>query len=296
MLIQKIKCWLWNQMFQYAYIRALSLRTKSNFVLDISDYETYFRNYDLEIFNIQKNYATKKDIPRYQRFSKKNKLLRPIKRIIQMICSKINPNHYEEKNMFKNPKNKNSIIDENFLHIKSWYIEWFFQSEKYFDDYTDIIKKDFEFNKSISNENKEIEKLIKETESVSIHIRRWDYLKLNNLYNILDENYYNKWISLLKKEKWNLKFFIFSDDIERCKEHLNIDNAFYVKWNNWNKAWQDMYLMSCCKHNIIANSSFSWWWAWLNNNPHKKVIAPKKWFSKEDTYQNDIIPTYWTKI
>lgn len=87
---------------------------------------------------------------------------------------------------------------------------------------------------------------------------------------------------------------IFSDNIEWCRANLSMEDALYVDWNNGVDSWQDMYLMSLCKHNIIANSSFSWWGAWLNENPNKIVIAPKQWMKSDVGV--DVIPKTWIRI
>lgn len=146
-----------------------------------------------------------------------------------------------------------------------------FQSEKYFIDHKEEIRKIF--NYEISAELKKILPLNGEL-SCSIHVRRGDYLKYPKHHPVQDIEYYKNAISLFKE---NIIFLVFSDDIEWCKQNFKglSDNLIFVENN---EDYEDLYLMSKCNHNIIANSSFSWWGAWLNNNPDKKVIAPKNWF------------------
>ena len=133
--------------------------------------------------------------------------------------------------------------------------------------------------------------------SISIHIRRGDYLhpKFNHLYgNICTIEYYKEAITILQQKYANLHFYIFSDDISWVKENLPIVPSTYIDWNKKEDSWQDMYLMSQCKHNIIANSSFSWWGAWLNNNPNKTVICPSRFMNLNQ--QSDIVPEDWIQI
>lgn len=301
MLIQKIKWWLWNQMFQYAYIKALSLRVWVPFLLDTMEYDYYkYRDYELfQLFDIKWKYAKKNDLKFYQKLYSKNKYLNFLCTKIKDVCIKFNPHHYVEKNMFDNNGWDASIIDDKFLNIKAWYIEGYFQSLKYFVDYEDIIKEDFMFKKSLSKRSDEIKKMIENSESVSIHVRRWDYLNKEciDTYWVCDIDYFNNWVKVIEgKIKKTLKFFVFSDDIPWCEENIKLSNIHFIDRNQWKDSWQDLYLMSCCKHNIIANSSFSWWWAELNSNVKKIVIAPRQWYKKINVYQNDIVPDSWIRI
>ena len=261
MLIQKIVWWLWNQMFQYAYIKALSLRNKSDFDLDLSEYKRYFVH-RLEIFDIQKKYVHHKDIPRYETIYFNNKYVNYLWfNYVKWIFKKLNQNHHYEKTF---------SFDEKFIQHQDWYIEWYFQSELYFKDFEEEIRKDFTFLSPATGKNLEILKKIQTENSVSVHIRRWDYLKGNNIniHWVCSLDYYQQAIQHVKNTVSNPIFYFFSDDIDRVKEHLKVEQAHYIDWNSWSSSREDMRLMSHCKHNIIANSSFSRW-GWLNNNPEK---------------------------
>ena len=171
-------------------------------------------------------------------------------------------------------------------------IDGFFQSEKYFKHNRQIVG-----NRLCAPDhiNKEIE--IKHGHKLkgittSIHVRRGDYIKYPNHHPVQTIEYYQKSVDLLKDKTDT--FLIFSDDIEWCKNNLNIDNSIYIEKE---KDYIELYLMAKCDNNIIANSSFSWWGAWLNTNQDKTVIAPKKWFGpaiNEET--KDIIPEKWITI
>ena len=282
----EVHSWLGNQMFIYAYVRALSLRNKTNFKLDISYYKTYFRPYQLDIFNIKKNYANNKDIPFY-----KNR--KPS--IFKWGLVRIDPLFHWEWYMKKNPLK----FDPKFLNIKRWYITWHFMSEKYFIDQREYIKNDFEFIKPISEKTKEVEKIVSNKHNtVSIHIRRWDFLKYPDCYPQIDYSYYEKAINIIKNRIDNPLFVICSDDLEYVYKNFgNLDNKIIIDFNRWENSWQDMYLMSKCKHNITAYSSFSWWWAYLNNNKNKIILCPEKRFVPQSHfYDNDIVPDNWIKI
>ena len=140
---------------------------------------------------------------------------------------------------------------------------------------------------------KTLEKLKKKIngKSISLHVRRTDYVTSNGFHPVQTVEYYNKAIETIGSYD---QILVFSDDINWCKENLNYDNVLFVE-NQDNL--EDMWLMSLCDHNIIANSSFSWWGAWLNQNKDKIVIAPKNWFGSQSNLNDlDIIPNNWVKI
>jgi len=286
-MIIKLQWWLWNQMFQYAFIKALSLRNKTNFKLNTFDYKTYFRPLELELLHIEKKYANFNEIPFYERLNSKNKYISFMFFKIKEFCKKRNKNHFFERTVG---------FDKAMLSIRLWYIEWYFQNENYFVDYQNEIKKDFSFKYPPSKRNQSIIDIISKHNSVSIHIRRGDYLLGNNLFYhwICGLDYYYDAISFIMSHLKSPLFFFFSDDMDWVKENFkNIKNSYYVDRNIWKNSYEDMRLMSLCKHNIVANSSFSWWWAWLNNNKNKIVIAPKKWFNQKNM---DIVPDWRVKI
>lgn len=292
MITQKITWWLWNQMFQYAYIKALALRNSTTFSLDVSWFDNYNpHKYGLECFAIVKKYATGRDIPFYTKRHNNNKYINMITLLLQWICKRCDPDHFLEK-WFN--------FDKHSLQIKNGYIEWYFQTEKYFKDYEDQIRKDFIFIHEPNEINKKIIQTIWWINSISVHIRRGDYLQWNNVnyHWICSIEYYKKAIEYIKEHVENPIFYFFSDDIERVKKNItsNSNTDKYINHNTWTNSWEDMRLMSHCKHNIIANSSFSWRGARLNNNSNKIVIAPKKWFATQTLNDSDIIPEKWIKL
>ena len=118
-----------------------------------------------------------------------------------------------------------------------------------------------------------------------------------NMFAHCDMDYYKNAVELITKGDTSFKVFLFSDDIEWVKENLSLPcEMIYVDCNSGRDSYRDMQLMSLCKHNIIANSSFSWWGAYLNTNPEKVVVAPKKWFADESINESDVIPTSWVRM
>lgn len=171
-------------------------------------------------------------------------------------------------------------------------IDGFFQSEKYFSHNRAEILKILgpkEFITEIID--REYGDLLKKRTS-SIHVRRGDYVNHPNHHPVQDIEYYKKGIDILKDD--TDVFLIFSDDITWCKENISTPNSVYIENQ---KDYIELYLMARCNNNIIANSSFSWWGAWLNTNENKKVIGPEKWFGPAiKEYAGDILPDTWIKI
>ncbi len=154
----------------------------------------------------------------------------------------------------------------------------YFQSEKYFINNKNVIIDTFspnESEKKLLNEFLKTIKIINNSEIVSLHVRRGDYLRFPTIHPFIGLDYINKSISLF--DDYNI--LIFSDDIKWCKENIKKENVFYV--DEKLEDYQQLWLMSLCEHNIISNSSFSWWGSYLNKNENKIVIAPKMWFGKD---------------
>lgn len=232
-------------------------------------------------------------------------------RIFLWMFRKIFPNsNFYFKRYIDDYKN---LLENNFFERyieilnnenKNVYFYGYFQSYKYFKNIEDRVRKTFIFQEIEKKEEKNYTTLedIRKFESISIHVRRGDYLhKKNNYLNVCDVEYYKKSfnyiINLLKNrgiKSGDVKFFIFSNDIDFCKNNFNFLEGYHVLYIDWNlgfNSYRDMQLMSECKHNIIPNSSFSWWGAWLNSNKEKIVIAPEYWFKGIKT--GDRCPDDW---
>ena len=179
------------------------------------------------------------------------------------------------------------------------YYKGFYQTEKYFNEVADDIRKAFTFNAALfTDKNRALEtEILNNSNAVSLHVRRGDYLQpkhWNAVGCVCQNEYYNNAIAEIKDRVEAPHFYVFSDDIKWVKDNFELENVTFIDWNTGNDSWQDMMLMSRCKHNIIANSTFSWWGAWLNPNKQKIVIAPNRWFANHDA--PNIIPDGWIKV
>ena len=211
---------------------------------------------------------------------------------------------WEYSEYFKNPINQDlnqseilSMINERsfnytpLMYQRNSDLIGYFQSEKYFENCKDLIRRHFEFNDFLF----EGSPVAGKDETCSIHIRRGDYLNLQDYHPFLGSEYYRKSIDYMRSKGIN-KFFIFSDDLDWCRNEFSTeDGIIYVEGN---KDIKDLALMSICKNNIIANSSFSWWGAWLNKNENKIVIAPNVWFgpAKRGVITDDLYCKNWLKM
>lgn len=285
MKIIKLLGGLGNQMFQYAFYLSMANRHK-NVKADINSFKNYelHNGFELEkIFGIKINKASNFMVKVFDPANNTWKY-RKLRRF------------FGAKNALLDEPNEFVFDQEILNNNKSLMYRGYWQNEGYFSDITDKIRSAFTFKKPLQDENLSISNLIKDTESISIHIRRGDYVGHSLLGGICDLNYYQKAISLIRSKVSEPIFFIFSNDIEWCKTNLSLPEANYISWNKDANSYIDMQLMSLCKHNIIANSSFSWWGAWLNKNENKIVIAPKRWINDSSYDDSDICPKSWIRL
>jgi hypothetical protein len=167
----------------------------------------------------------------------------------------------------------------------------FFQSERYFDHCRDLVRRHFEPKEGLM---KRLAKLYNFSRSCSIHVRRGDYVGFQDVLPVLPMEYYEEAVQKLYGRKaGKVRFYIFSDDPGWCRGAFRLKNSVVMKGSS---DIMDLYLMSLCKDNIIANSSFSWWAAWLNGNRKKKVVAPRTWFGPCGPRSNDIVPDSWEAL
>lgn len=279
---------LGNQLFQFIAGYVLAKKNKMNLRINIERFNSYDRQFELDKFPE----IYKLNIPIVNNYKTYN--LIKILGIYKLI------NFFLDKNIKKFERSP-FIFNEDLLKkkiVNNFSITGFFQSEKYFLNYKKIVLKLLRFPKAKNKLIQNYLNLIKNRNSVAIHIRTGDYLndpKVRNFHGILGESYYKKSIRHIKKNVKNPFFFIFSDDINLIKKKFLFFNKKNYIFIDTKSSISDMYLMSNCKHFIIANSTFSWWGAWLSKNKRKIVCAPKKWV-KLKTPTPDILPKSWVEI
>lgn len=297
MRIVQIDGGLGNQMFQYVFYQSLKRNYPRVYInLDVVKKSGQHQGYELnKIFQIksQTNVLTEfvaKLIQGFQRSQSRDyKILTGlISRVLKFLHIKF---IYEESF---------SVYSEQYLNAKGFilYYKGYWQSELYFKDKTDVLNI-FRFTSEMLNsQTRDFQNVIfSKQNTVSVHIRRGDYLAGDSVQmfgNICTMDYYRKAIDFIISKLEESVIIIFSDDIDWVKDNLSISNSVFVDWNTGHDSWQDMFLMSICKHNIIANSSFSWWGAYLNDNPDKIVVAPKKWHNLHSA--PDICPKEWIRL
>ena len=281
MIITKLKGGLGNQLFQYAAGRAVALHHKVPLKLDVTTFETYnpHNGYRLDQFAIQAEIAAE------------NEIINLKGRSTVLFSALRKAGLVKRKSYFK--EKRSSYFDASVFKNNYVYLDGYWQNELYFSDIRELILEELSLNSSMNDLSFAYLECIKKNNSVSIHVRRGDYLNLKNI-NVLDVDYYMKAVEYIRKIVEKPTFYIFSDDLEWCKSSLAfLGDCIYVERTQ--TEIDDLKLMSFCQHNIIANSSFSWWGAWLNQNPNKTVIAPKGWLLN-DPGSSNVIPSDWVKF
>jgi len=285
MIIVKLHGGLGNQLFQYSLGRNLAIKNKTQLKLDLRTFETYkLHKFSLKFFNISAEIAFSSEIRKYKRYNHtiKDKIFNYFNRNPEKITKELNFNFIPE--ILNSPDNT--------------YLEGYWQSEKYFRDSATVIKDEITLKPEFSQQGEDVLGLIKTTNSISLHIRRADYItneKTFMVHGACSTEYYQNAVEKLQTVD-DKNLFIFSDDILWAKENIRLPFPSYFVDHGADKNYLDLYLMSQCRHNIIANSSFSWWGAWLNNNPDKIVIAPKNWFNDQTRDDRDLLPQTWIKL
>jgi hypothetical protein len=289
MIIVRLNGGLGNQLFQYAVGRQLAAKRQAILKLDIFDLKiSKSRKYALDQFKIKAEYANSKEIARF-------------KPPIQLFINRVIWNK-----LFQKPAE--GYIMESQYHFApeilalpdDVYLDGYWQSYKYFAEIDAEIRQELTLKAAPTGKNKEVAEAIAGCEAIALHIRRGDYVTnkaADEILGVQPISYYESAIAHIVKQVKNPHFFIFSDDPTWVKENLKPDYpTTYVGHNDGDHGYEDLRLMNGCKHFIIANSSFSWWGAWLAYNPKKIVIAPKRWFRDQSINTNDLIPESWIRL
>lgn len=291
-IIVKLNGGLCNQIFQYAFARAVSHQNKTDFRLDISAFGNYYHYdpYGLSPFNIQEKLAKDSDMAGFV-------WIRKHARFFDFIYHKLRFKHvlkhwyYLEKGM---------LYDPEVFSSRASYFEGFWQTEKYFKNISEEIRKEITLKSPLSPHSIKMQSLIENSNAISLHVRRYQHENLKPWHGFCTPEYYLEAIKIIAQKTTAPHFFIFTDDYEWLETNL-IDKLRSTGYPftsiGKNPNYEDLMLMAKCRHHILANSSFSWWGAWLNPRRDKIVIAPKQWFAhapKNNT--RDLLPDGWLKI
>lgn len=297
MVIVQIHSGLGNQMFQYAAGRALAAKLGTSLKLDLTWFEKSAsaqtpNDYQLNLFpGIKEEFASKQEI---------DDLIRPSSEgILNRLKHKLNRSKPLHKRWaFVEPQFH--FYSDFFKASNPVYLSGYWQSEKYFGSISDEIRNIFSLDIPLDDDARKYLIQILQTNAVSLHVRRGDMV--NNplvvaTHGSCNLDYYLSSMALIEREVENPHFYIFSDDVKWCEENLKSKHPItFVQGNSGERAYLDIQLMRNCSHHIIANSSFSWWGAWLNNSQNKVVVAPVKWFATDEKDTRDLIPPDWKRI
>ena len=293
MIVARLMGGLGNQLFQYAAGLSLAIHHQQGLKLDRSfldevqdDPNFTQRVYELDCFGINGPFASPREVAR---FIKPRSFIPKVSFKIKQLIDK---QEYKQE--------KSHAFDPAFFSgNSSVYLDGYWQSEHYFKAIATELRSHLTFKAPLSSGNQSLANRIKEVNAVSLHVRRGDYVTnahTNTHHGTCDLSYYEAAIAHIHTLVENPVFFVFSDDPQWAEKNLKLQGATFIQHNTGKNSYIDMQLMSYCQHHIIANSSFSWWGAWLNPSIHKAVIAPQKWFNAAHLATHDLIPETWIKL
>ena len=293
MIVVRLMGGLGNQMFQYAASRRLALQHGTDLKLDLSWFaEQSLRKYELDTLCILAEIATKEDLTLFDLedavslAGRLRKFFRRAKKAGGYLALQEEREFHGNSDVLNAPDNV--------------YLAGYWQTDEYFSDIRTVLLEEFAPAKELTPADQAFADKIAESTSVAVHVRRGDFVsnpKTTAFHGLCGEAYYEKAFSRVASRIKDAKFFIFSDDIPWSKENLHPPGeTCFIERPHKVPSIVDLHMMRLCRHNIIANSSYSWWAAWLNENPDKSIIAPLKWFEMKGYDTINLIPTGWTRL
>lgn len=294
MVIARLIGGLGNQMFQYAAGRALAHRLRTELKLDVSGFAIYtisphldLRQYGLHVFNIVEQFASVEDLSLFA--NKKRSRPQVLRTYLRRWFGGHANVYYKERHFHYDQRLR--LVRGNI------YLDGYWNSECYFSAIKDLVREEFTFRQPPAGRNAALLEEIGSVQSVGIHVRRGDYVtnpKAQRLHGVCDVSYYARCAELIASRIDNPHCFVFSDEPDWIRNNLAIPLPHtIVDQNGPLDAHEDLRLMSRCKHQVIANSTFSWWAAWLNPNPEKLVLAPRQWFRSDKHDTRTLFPKSW---
>ncbi|HZV70252.1 MAG TPA: alpha-1,2-fucosyltransferase [Saprospiraceae bacterium] len=287
-----------NQMFQYACARHLAILNNTELKLDLSFLENrvrfnkdfVFRDYDLDLFNIQATFITPSEIPMYPANWKINSIPH---RLYNLFSIRLKGFKYVLE--WKLNKYNLMLYNKNILKKRgNIYLAGYWASPHYFEKIQDTIRADFSFRKALPQHCLSVKENIQATQSVCINVRRKEFLVAKRL-GFHGVDYINRAVQLIAQQVNNPVFFVFSDDISWCRDNIKLDFpvTFLGEEYHGEKYGDYLHLMTLCRHFIIGNSTYAWWGAWLSNQPGKIVVTPVTLFTGYT--DEDLIPDEWLR-
>jgi hypothetical protein len=290
MVITKIQGGLGNQMFQYAFGRMLAKRNNTELKLDTTMFPTYkYHLYTMDNLHITAPVATEEEIaPFLQKRPRKGR------RNFLYNALFADPKKYVEEPSF--------YFTPEMLELKEpCYVDGYWQSEKYFIEIEDIIRKEFSLHKPLNSYSLDIAEKIRASEHpVSLHVRRGDFAHVSQsiaTHGTVSISYYEEALRVMKERVVQPAYFVFSDEPEWARENIKTDFPTEYIGQGPEVNYFDLELMKMCRHHILANSTFGWWGAWLSDSYRTGVtISPKRWNVKESLDTKDLLPEHWIKL
>jgi len=290
MIIVRLKGGLGNQLFQYALGRHLAVKRQTDLILDSTSFQKdQLRTYRLNSFQIKAKPSNRFWFFTDSRIGRRlNPLLEKVRALISQSITVV-----EEKSFEFDPR----ILDApNFAYLNGYW-----QSEQYFSSIQVQLREDLQLTQALSHKQQVLaDQITGNPFAVSLHVRRGDYVAdptTTAFHGLCPLEWYDQATSFILAKEPHAQFYVFSDDYKWVKDNLKLAAPMnFIEASPDGQEAIDMHLMSLCKHNIIANSSFSWWGAWLNNNPQKIVIAPRRWFTSDHQNTVDLIPAQWIRL
>lgn len=287
MIISRIVGGLGNQMFQYAVGRALSIESGQPLKLDLTQMERYkVHTFQLDQLNIIYDVADRREVPCPPRKSVFGRLITTMK------------NRGRIHQLFENAQS----FDPSILNWRGpAHLSGYWQSEKYFARHADVIRRDFSLKKPYSHLRQDVlSKILGVEAPISVHVRRGDYVtnqRANAIHGTCEPDWYRRAMEIVMDRADKPTFFIFSDDPSWARSNLpEYTGMVFVEPQADGRDAEDMHLMASCHSHIIANSTFSWWGAWLNPRADKNVIAPARWFRSKEQLSRDLVPIEWSSL
>ena len=297
MVIVQLIGGLGNQMFQYAAGRALALHHRTALKLDISAFASYpLRTYRLHHLRIHEDFATPQEVAAVQAGGCSH-----LARWIWKVRRRLGHVPYYAQPVYRERERQAHVFDPHLVRARrDVYLIGYWQSEKYFAAIADLIREEFQLREEPSATSRELAQRIQDCQAVSLHVRRGDYVtnpRTHQVHGVCSLEYYARCIAYIAQRVEHPTFFVFSDDPDWARAHIRPGHpTVYVTHNGAARDYEDLWLMSQCKHHILANSSFSWWGAWLCRNPDKIVLAPQRWFNDLSIDTRDLLPEHWLRL